>query len=79
MRTVNIHQAKTHLSRLVEEAAEGKEIVIAKAGRPRARLVPMGAGAKKRVPGLYKGKIRIGKDFDAPLPDEIARAFGMKE
>jgi prevent-host-death family protein len=79
MKTVNIHQAKTQLSRLVEEAAEGKEIVIAKAGRPRARLVPLQAGAKKRVPGLYKGKIRIGKDFDAPLPDEIARSFGMKE
>ena len=79
MKTVNIHQAKTHLSRLVEEAAEGEEIVIAKAGRPRARLVPARTVAKPRVAGLYKGKIRIGKDFDAPLPDDIARAFGAKD
>lgn len=79
MKTVNIHQAKTHLSRLVEEAADGKEIVIAKAGRPRARLVPVQVPAKPRVPGLYKGKIRIGKNFDAPLPREIARAFGTEE
>jgi prevent-host-death family protein len=79
MRTVNIHHAKTHLSRLVEDAAEGEEIIIAKAGRPRARLVPLQILAKTRVPGLYKGKIRIGKDFDAPLPHEIARAFGIEE
>jgi len=79
MKTVNIHEAKTHLSRLVEEAAEGKEIVIAKAGRPRARLVSVQTNAKPRVAGFYKGKIRIARSFDAPLPDEIARAFGMKE
>lgn len=78
MKIVNIHQAKTHLSRLVEEAAEGEEIVIAKAGKPRARLVAVGPAGKRRVAGLYKGKIRIREDFDAPLPDEIARAFGMK-
>ncbi len=79
MKTVNIHQAKTHLSRLVEEAAEGEEIVIAKAGKPRARLVAVSqAAGKRRVAGLYKGKIRIREDFDAPLPDELARAFGMK-
>jgi prevent-host-death family protein len=79
MKTVNIHEAKTHLSRLVEEAAEGKEVVIAKAGRPRARLVPVQTNAKPRVAGFYKGKIRIPKNFDAPMPDEIARAFGAKE
>ena len=78
MKTVNIHQAKTHLSRLVEEAAEGAEIVIAKAGRPRARLVPYREGTKPRVLGSMKGKLRIPDNFDDPLPDELLRAFGMK-
>jgi len=78
MKTVNIHQAKTHLSRLVEEAAEGKEIIIAKAGRPRARLIPYREVAKPRVLGSMKGKLRIPDNFDDPLPDELLRAFGMK-
>ncbi|MEE3625188.1 type II toxin-antitoxin system Phd/YefM family antitoxin [Nitrospirillum sp. BR 11752] len=73
---VNLYDAKTHLSQLVERAAAGEEIVIAKAGRPMARLVPLASTATPRVPGLWKGKIRIGSDFDAPLPEEIARAFG---
>ena len=78
MKTVNIHQAKTHLSRLVEEAAGGEEIVIAKAGRPRARLIPYREVAKPRVLGSMKGKLRIPENFDDPLPDELLRAFGMK-
>jgi len=78
MKTVNMHDAKTHLSRLVEEAAEGTEIIIAKAGKPRARLVPCAAARKPRVWGRYKGKIWISDDFDAPLPDEMLRAYGMK-
>lgn len=78
MKTVNIHEAKTHLSRLVEEAAQGQEIVIAKAGRPRARLVACQRLRKRRVIGRFKGQIHIGEDFDAPLPDELLRAFGMK-
>lgn len=72
---VNIHAAKTHFSRLVERAARGEEIVIARAGRPVARLVPLGAAARPRRPGLLKGRIRIRKDFDAPLPDESLRLF----
>ncbi|MEK7406730.1 MAG: type II toxin-antitoxin system prevent-host-death family antitoxin [Acidobacteriota bacterium] len=77
MKTVNIRTAKAHLSRLVEEAAAGNEIVIAKAGKPRARLVALAAQRARRVPGSLKGRIRIGEDFDAPLPEAIADAFGM--
>jgi prevent-host-death family protein len=58
-RTVNIYEAKTSLSRLVDQAAKGEEIVIAKAGRPRARLVPMGRRAKPRKPGAWKGRVVI--------------------
>ncbi len=75
MRTVNIHEAKTTFSRLVDAAANGEEIVIAKAGKPAARLVPMARGRTKRRFGALKGKIRIGNDFDAPLPDDIIAAF----
>ncbi len=73
MEQVNVHQAKTHLSRLLERVAEGDEIVIAKSGRPMARLVPM--PSEPRRPGRLKGKIRMADDFDAPLPEEIAAAF----
>ena len=72
---VNIHAAKTHFSRLVERAAKGEEIVIARAGRPVARLVPLASAARPRRPGLLKGRIRIGKDFDAPLPEDVLRLF----
>ncbi len=72
---VNIHAAKTHFSRLVERAAKGEEIVIARAGRPVARLVPLASAARPRRPGLLKGRIRIGKDFDAPLPEDFLRLF----
>lgn len=78
MKVVNLHAAKTHLSRLVEDAAKGEDIVIAKAGKPMVRLVPVAKSDRKRISGSMKGKIRIGKDFDAPLPDDLARAFGMK-
>ena len=76
MTTVNIHAAKTHLSRLVEEAARGEEIVIAKAGKPVARIVPLPKKNLRR-PGTMKGKIWMSDDFDAPLPPELARAFGI--
>lgn len=72
---VNIYDAKTNLSQLVERAAAGEEIVIAKAGRPMARLVPLLERSAPRVPGLLKGKISLGVNFDAPLPEDIARAF----
>jgi prevent-host-death family protein len=68
---INIHEAKTHLSRLVEQAAAGNEIVIAKAGRPMARLVPLEAAPKPKKLGLLRGKLAIAPDFDAPLPPDF--------
>lgn len=77
MKQVNIHEAKTHFSRLVEEAAKGKEIVIARAGKPVARLVPLKSAKRRKRIGVLKGQfLRIGDDFDAPLPPELAEPFG---
>ena len=78
MKTVNIHAAKTNLSRLVEEAAAGEEIVIAKAGKPMVRLAPVGKKDLGKTLGMLKGKIWIGNDFDAPLPPETLRGFGIE-
>ena len=74
MITVNMHEAKTRLSELVEQAAAGEEIVISRAGKPRARLVPL-KPVTKRKPGGWKGKTWIADDFDAPLPPEILAGF----
>lgn len=77
VKMVNVHAAKTHLSRLLEEAAAGREIVIAKAGKPVAKLVPFEAKPKKRGGfGADKGKLWISDNFDE-LPDDVARAFGI--
>lgn len=73
MTQVNIHEAKTHLSRLLEAVARGEEVVIAKSGRPVAKLVPLAATTKR--PGRLAGRLRIADDFDAPLPEPLARAF----
>ena len=73
----NLYDAKSALSRLVERAAAGEEIIIAKAGAPRAKLVPVRGATRPRVPGGWQGKVRIGKDFDAPLPAVLRRAFGQ--
>ena len=73
-KVINLYEAKSQLSTLVEEAAAGEEIVIAKAGVPRARLVPVRTVTKRR-PGKWKGKIYIADDFDAPLPPDVLRAF----
>ena len=76
MQTVNIHAAKTHLSRLVDAAANGEEIVIARAGKPVARRVPRaGPERKKRVLGTLAGKLKVSDDFDAPLPDDLMAMF----
>ncbi|MES3025238.1 MAG: type II toxin-antitoxin system Phd/YefM family antitoxin [Pseudomonadota bacterium] len=75
MKTVNIHEAKTNFSKLVDAAAGGEEIVIAKAGKPTARLGPI---EKRKVTprfGALKGKIQLGDDFDAPLPEDVVAAF----
>lgn len=71
----NLYEAKTHLSRLVERAAAGEEIVIAKAGQPKARLVPLGATTAERKLGIWKGRLWIGPDFEKPLPKEVLDAF----
>jgi len=61
---INIHQAKTHLSRLIEDVASGNEVLIAKGGKPMARLVPLGRDDSPRRPGLLKGKLKIADEFD---------------
>lgn len=71
---VNVHEAKTHLSRLLRRVAAGEEIVIARAGVPVARLVPA-SDRPKRVFGIDRGRFRVPDGFDAPLPEEILRDF----
>lgn len=75
MPSVNIHAAKTQLSRLVEDAAAGAEIVIARAGRPVARLMPLETAPPRRILGRLEGRLFVPDDFDAPLPDEILSLF----
>lgn len=75
MRQVNVHEAKTSLSRLLEEVEAGEKVVIARAGEPVAVLVPYQAAAKKRRLGLFPGEAKIHDDFDE-LPADIAAAFG---
>lgn len=72
---VNIYEAKTHLSKLLVRVREGEEIVIAKAGKPIARLVPVVERPARRLPGSAKGKVSIAPDFDAPLPESILEVF----
>jgi prevent-host-death family protein len=73
-KVVNVHEAKTHLSRLLERVQAGEEVTIAKAGRPVARLVPIAAPGKRPL-GLDKGKAWIADDFNAPLPDDVLADF----
>jgi prevent-host-death family protein len=75
MKQVNVHQAKTGLSKLVERAEAGEEIIIARAGKPAARLVPLTRARRRRRLGLLDGKFRIPDDFNAPLPESVLRAF----
>ncbi len=75
MTTVNIHEAKTHLSRLVDEVAAGKEVIIAKAGKPMARLAPISTPIPKKRLGLLKGKIKVPEDFNAPLDEATLSTF----
>jgi prevent-host-death family protein len=74
-KTVNVHEAKTHLSRLLKRVAAGEEIVIAKSGTPIARLVPMQSALGNRTLGTDRGRIWIAHDFDAPLPPDLQAAF----
>jgi prevent-host-death family protein len=72
---VNVHEAKTHLSRLLEQVSLGEEVVIMKAGKPVARLVPAGKLPPRRRLGWASGEFSVPDDFDAPLPEEIVEAF----
>jgi prevent-host-death family protein len=75
MHVANIHEAKTHLSRLIERAAAGEEIVIARAGKPVVRLIAyQEQKPPKRTPGIWKGKVKMSRDFDE-LPESVAAAF----
>jgi prevent-host-death family protein len=75
MKEVNIHEAKTHLSRLLARVSCGEEVVIAKSGKPIARLVPFTAAPARRIPGLDREKVTIAADFDAVLPDDLLHEF----
>lgn len=74
MYIINVYEAKTQLSRLLDRAAAGEEIVIAKAGKPLAKLVPYQIEEHPRQPGYWKGKVQIADDFDE-LPEELVTAF----
>lgn len=74
MKTVNVYEAKNHLSQLLDLAVSGEEVVIARAGRPMAKLIPYQVKQQSRKPGSWKGKVKISKDFDE-LPEDLSRAF----
>jgi prevent-host-death family protein len=77
MEIANIHEAKSQLSKLVEHAMAGEEVIIAKAGQPMVRLVPIHVDDSPRVGGQWHGRVHIAEDFDS-LPDDIAAAFGIE-
>ncbi|HLW48844.1 MAG TPA: type II toxin-antitoxin system Phd/YefM family antitoxin [bacterium] len=72
---VNIHHAKTHLSKLIQRVELGEDITIARAGKPVARLVPVKTAVVSRTPGSAKGQVTISANFDAPMPKEFQRHF----
>jgi prevent-host-death family protein len=74
-RIVNVHEAKTHLSKIIDEVASGREVIIAKAGKPVARLMPLAKAAKAKRLGLLRGKVRVPEDFNQPLSDEELALF----
>jgi prevent-host-death family protein len=73
--TVNIHEAKTNLSRIVDEVAAGGEVIIAKAGKPMARLVPLEPVTRPKKLGLLKGRLVVPDDFNEPLDEDVIAAF----
>lgn len=78
MAIVNIHEAKTHFSKLVDKAMKGEEIIIGKSGTPVVKLIAIQHKKPKRVPGALKDQIKISKDFDAPLSPDILEEFEGK-
>lgn len=75
MQTLNIHDAKTHFSKLIEAVTQGERVIIARAGKPVAVLSSIDLQPQVRKPGALKGKMRIAEDFDMPLPEDITVAF----
>jgi prevent-host-death family protein len=75
MAQVNIYEAKTHLSKYVEQAESGQDVIIARGGRPVAKLTSISPERRKVRFGVLKGKIRVADDFDAPLPDDVLASF----
>lgn len=75
MHTMNIHEAKTQFSKLIEAVIQGEEVIIARAGKPVASLVAIQAKPPLRRAGALKGKIKVADDFDAPLPEDVASSF----
>ena len=75
MQTTNIHEAKTHFSKLLERVSRGEEVIIAKSGTPVARLIPFSSGPRRRQFGKDRGLFEVPEDFDAPLPDEFLALF----
>lgn len=73
---VNIHEAKTHFSRLIERVLAGEEIIIARGGKPVAKLVPIDRRASRRTPGSARGQIEMSDDFGGPLPEDLQQYFG---
>ncbi|MFH1350203.1 MAG: type II toxin-antitoxin system prevent-host-death family antitoxin [Pseudomonadota bacterium] len=78
MQVINISEAKARLSALIEKVLAGEDVIIGKAGKPIAKLIPYEPGKKPRTPGMLKGMIKIADDFDK-LPEDIASAFGMEK
>lgn len=78
MAIVNIHEAKTHFSKLVDKAMKGEEIIIGKSGTAVVKLIAIRNTKPKRIPGALKGQIKISEDFDAPLPADILKEFEGK-
>jgi len=72
---INIHEAKTQLSRIVDEVAAGSEVIIAKAGKPMARLIPIAPSPRPKKLGLLKGEIEVPDDFNTPLDDKVLGSF----
>jgi prevent-host-death family protein len=74
-RVINIHEAKTHLSKIVDDVAAGAEVIVAKAGKPMARLSPISTARRKKKLGLLKGRIKVPDDFNVPLDEETLARF----
>ena len=75
MSVINVYEAKTHLSKLIEQAAAGKDVVIARGGKPIARLTRLAKSPRKLRFGVLKGKVKVGQDFDAALPEQMLAQF----